>query len=84
MTTQINLTKTNYMDILNDRPVTMRGHVVANPATAAHPSLLKAYIIDSMAELTLRGRTTATRITDEGTDTITICVPDASGDLADW
>lgn len=70
-----------YADILNARPVRMRGHVVTNPANSSHPSLLKAFVIDDMKKLIMRGQATASRVTDDGVETIMVTIPDTSGDM---
>lgn len=74
-TQKVNLTVTNYIDLLNDRPVRAMGHLISHEYIASHPSLGKAYVIIDLDTLVFTGGTYATRVTDDGADSIFVVSP---------
>lgn len=73
-TQKVNLTVTNYVDLMNDRPVRVMGHSITHSDIPNHPSLQNAYSI-SLETLVFTGGAYATRITPEGTESILVISP---------
>lgn len=72
---RVNITVDAFITLSNGGVVKTQECVIGGRQAAMHPSMHNAYIVDDMRHILDYSGAPAVRMTDEGTETIMVCVP---------